>query len=189
MDYVISKILRYMELEEEWSELEKMKMQLGLQVLCHNFFMVSCILLLAKLLGIFTDAGVLLMAYGLLKLTAGGIHFSKSLFCLFGTGIFIVGGVIVARHMNLSFFQITLIYGICMLILWLIGPQGTENNPILPRYYHTLKCKTIIIASSYYIISLYSYMKKNGIVVNLLLVAIVFETVTILPNKVRSRFK
>ena len=88
MELLADKIVTYIVTENsEWTELELMKMKLGVQVLFHN------ILMFAKILGIFKNSAVLFATFGILKMTAGGVHFQKSYQCLFSTGLFIFSGV------------------------------------------------------------------------------------------------
>lgn len=186
MNLVVERTMNHMKLRKEnWSQLEVMKMQLGFQVLFHNFFMITCILILAKVLGIFSDSVILLISYGMLKLTAGGIHFEKSSICLMSTSAFIIFGVVISRHLEISFCAVLLIYVVCMIVLWIIGPQGTENNPISKNNYDKLRRKTVIISSIYVLITIYIFAVKNEIPY-LLLVAIVFETISLLPNKIKN---
>ena len=134
MNLIVHKIMRYME-SEEWQEIDMMKMKLGFQVLIHDFLMIGFILGLAKYLGMFTDSLVFFLGFGLLKLTAGGIHFKTSLLCLLSTSTFIITGVVIANHINLSLYGILCIFLICMMILWIVAPQGTKNNPICEKDY------------------------------------------------------
>lgn len=187
MNVVVNKMLKHMALEGgEWSEIEWMKMRLGFQVLIHNIIMIGSILLLAELNGIFIDSVILLISYGLLKLTAGGIHFEKSLICLLSTSAFVISGVTITKYIRISIYGVLLIYVLCMFILWLIGPQGTENNPISPQYYYKLRRDTMIITSVYLLITIYKFVVGQKIPY-LLLVAVVFETTSLLPNKIKSR--
>lgn len=182
MNFMVETILKHMELEnEKWSEMERLKMKLGFQVFFHNILMISCILLIAKTLGIYMDSVILLTGYGLLKLNAGGIHFEKSWACLLSTCAFVIGGVIISRHLKICFYCVLFIYILCMAILWIVGPQGTKNNPISYKYYNKLRRKTIVISGLYFIITIYRFLIEKKMTY-LLLVAIVFETISMLPN-------
>ena len=116
-------------------------MSLGLQVIIHNIVMIGTILLVSKIVrNLFGKPLSFLTAYGALKMTAGGVHFIKSLACLVGTGDFcVVAGVLVSRQLNMELFHIVLIYLVCLIILAKIGPQGTENNPISEENYEKLR--------------------------------------------------
>lgn len=179
---MVETIMKHMELEnEKWSEIERSEMKLGFQVLLHNILMIGFILLLAKILGIYMDSVILLTGYGLLKLNAGGIHLEKSWACLLCTCAFVIGGVIISRYLEIPFYCVLLIYILCMALLWIIGPQGTKNNPISKKNYNKLRRKTMIISALYFLITIYRFLIKEEMTY-LLLVAIVFETISILPN-------
>lgn len=185
MNLIVNKVLQYMK-PEEWSEVEMMKMKLGLQVLIHDLVMVGFILALAGYLEIFTEAVILFAGYGLLKVTAGGIHFKKSWLCLLSTSTFIVMGTFIAEHIELAFYQILCMYLVCMAVLWIVAPQGTQNNPISPGKYDRLKRDTMIISYIYLLITIYEYMTEVKISY-FLLVAIVFETISLLPGRLLGR--
>lgn len=176
-----------MQLDEgKWSQMQLMKMRLGFEVLFHNIFMISFVLATAAVCGIFFDALILLFSYGLLKLTVGGIHFKKSSVCLISTSAFVIFGTSISRIMKISMYTVLLIYIICLIFIWLIGPQGTKNNPISPRHYNRLKWKAVMIVSAYLLITIYKFMTENRIPY-LLLVAVTFETISILPNIIKNR--
>lgn len=188
MEFLVSKLMKCMETEEnDWTELERLKMQLGFQVLLHNLFMIGIILIVAKMLGIFTEAVALFIGYGLLKITAGGIHFQKSCACLLSTGVFVIGSVYLLRNIKLSFPVVLLIYLICVVVLWIVGPQGTENNPISEDNFYKLRYRTMLIAGSYLLITIFMFAAGKRLPY-FLLVATVFETISILPEKMKNRY-
>ena len=189
MELVINKIFEFMEKKDgNWSEIEKMKMRLGFQILFHNFFMVSIIIMVAQFCGIVEESVILLIGYGALKLKAGGEHLKKSLSCLLATSIFIIIVVKISTCLNFTIWEMSLLYIICAFILWIIGPQGTDNNPILNKNYNKLRVRTVIILGIYLLITLYVYSTKKYLS-NLLLVATIFETASILPNVYRNANK
>lgn len=183
MNFISEKILRFLG-GDSLSPIEQMKLKLGIQVLCHNILMISVILSAALFFGMFKDALILFFCYGILKMHAGGIHFKKSWQCLSGTSAFIFGGVVLARHLTVSSACSVLLYLVCILILWYVGPQGTSNNPISESNYPVLQKRTLLI------VMLYLFITASGFVSSttacLLLIAVVFETLSILPAKFRK---
>ena len=104
METITNKIIGYLDSDENiWDDVDRARMALGLQVLIHNFIMISVILIIAQMVGILGEAVILLVAYGLLKITAGGIHFKKSVTCLLGTGVFVIAGVLASRQLIFLF--------------------------------------------------------------------------------------
>lgn len=189
MNLLINKIIKHLENKEsKWSEIEILKMQLGFQILIHNFFMICFIIILSAVLQMLLESMILLISYGVLKVNAGGIHFKKSSLCLLSTCIFVICGVVTSRHIYFPFYLVLFIYISCIITLWIIGPQGTKNNPILPHNYCKMKRNTIFLSFSYFIITIYTFITTDE-VPYLLFIAIVFETVSLLPNKLKSKLK
>ncbi len=189
METITNKIIGYLDSDENiWDDVDRARMALGLQVLIHNFIMISVILIIAQMVGIPGEAVILLVAYGLLKITAGGIHFKKSATCLLGTGVFVIAGVLASRQLNISLSYMIFIYLICMFIFAIVGPQGTKNNPVSVENYKRLKKITVYIVFSYLLITIFMtvYFACKPY---LLFVAVVFETVSVLPPYVKKRMQ
>lgn len=114
---------------------------------------------------------------------SGGIHFHKSWQCLTVTTSFIIGGVLLAQHMTLQLKWIIFLYILSILLLWIIGPQGTRNNPITEYHYPILYCRSLCIVIFYALLTLSGMLNQNTI--NLLLLAVLFGIFSIIPNKIR----
>ena len=52
MEKVVNRMVEYMVADGEWSELDRMKMRLGFQVLSHNVWMTEVILSIAGFRGV-----------------------------------------------------------------------------------------------------------------------------------------
>lgn len=187
METVANRIVEYLDKDETiWNDVDRMHMVLGLEVLFHNITMIGTILVAAQFFGIFLDTVILLTAYGALKMSAGGIHFKKSAACLIGTGIFVGAGVTYSGYINIELFPVVLIYLICLVILTLVGPQGTKNNPISEKNFEKLRKRTIYFVLLYLTITVV-LAKCIGVIPYLLFVAVVFETLSILPSYIKNR--
>lgn len=187
METIANRIANYLDTEKTiWSDIDRMRMVLGIQVLLHNIIMISTILFVAKITGIFWEAVILLTTYGMLKMTAGGVHFKKSSACLLGTGIFVEAGVMISRHLNLNLMHIILVYAACLIVLIIIGPQGTKNNPILEENYEKLRKKTVCIVMVYLIVTILMAICFKC-VPYLLFIAVAFETLSLLPSYIKKR--
>ena len=184
MEFITEKLLNILACAET-TQLERMKLKLGLQVLCHNIWMTCVILILAGYLRLFQESFILFISYGILKIHVGGIHFHKSWQCLTVTTSFIIGGVLLAQHMTLQLKWIIFLYILSILLLWIIGPQGTRNNPITEYHYPILYCRSLCIVIFYALLTLSGMLNQNTI--NLLLLAVLFGIFSIIPNKIQNR--
>lgn len=189
MEKIANRIVSYLDTDQAaWNEIERMQMILGLQVLIHNIVMTGTILFLALLTGMLWEAAILLTAYGALKMTVGGVHFKTSCACLTATTAFVMTGVLVSRRLDIGFMSIAAItYAACFITLMLIGPQGTENNPISEENFEILRKKAAWIILIYLIITFFMFSENLKNVPCLLLIAVVFETLSVLPSYIKNR--
>ena len=186
METIANRIANYLDADRTiWSDIDRMRMVLGIQVLLHNIIMVGTILFAAKITGTFWETVILLTAYGVLKMEAGGVHFKKSSACLLGTGIFVEAGVVISRQLNLNLIHIALVYAVCLIVLAIIGPQGTENNPISEKNYEKLRKRTVCIVTTYLIVTIFMAICFKC-VPYLLFVAVIFETLSLLPSYIKN---
>lgn len=180
MEKVVNRMVEYMVADGEWSELDRMKMRLGFQVLSHNVWMTAVILSVAGFMGVLKEAVVLYLAFGMLKMNMGGLHFQTSLACLSSTGAFVIGGSFLSRHMVIPFGIVVGLYIVCIVVFALLGPQGTKNNPLSEEGYVKARRNVMVLSIGYFFITVVSYVAA-GKIPYLLLIAIVFELVTLLP--------
>ncbi len=183
METIANRIVDYLDTDKIlWNDMERMQMVLGLQVLIHNIIMTGTILFSAALMDMFWEAVILFAAYGILKMTVGGVHFQTSSACLIGTGTFIIAGVMLSRRMDMSLMSIFMSYSACFIALMIIGPQGTENNPIAEENYEKLRNKAAFIIFTYLIITFFLFLADLKNIPYLLLIAVLFETLSIVPS-------
>ena len=68
MEKIANQIIKYLDDDRtSWDDLDRMRMNLGIQVLMHNIIMIGTILLIAHISGILWEAMFLLFLYGTLK--------------------------------------------------------------------------------------------------------------------------
>lgn len=188
METIANKIVDYLDTDKMiWNDIERMQMVLGFQVLIHNIIMTGTILISAALMNMFWESAILLATYGILKMTVGGVHFQTSFACLVGTEAFVMTGVMISRRIDISFMSILMIYVACFIVLMIIGPQGTKNNPISEENYENLRKKAAFIIFIYLIITFFLFTLDLKNVPYLLLIAVFFETLSILPSFIKNR--
>lgn len=188
MEATANKIVHYLDPDQAiWNEIERMQMVLGLQVLIHNIVMTGTILFTAAFIGMIREASILLMAYGALKMTVGGVHFKTSCACLIGTETFVTVGVLLSRRLDISIMGILMIYAACVIVLMAIGPQGTKNNSITEENYEKLRKKATRIIIIYLVITFIMFQQNSKCVPYLLLIAVFFETLSIVPSFILNK--
>ena len=178
---MIEKILNILETTDT-TQLEHMKLKLGIQVLCHNIWMTFIILFMSWHLGLFQESLILFLSYGILKIHVGGVHFHKSWQCLTATTSFIIGGVLLAHNMTLPLEWIVILYVFSILVLWSIGPQGTWNNPISDSNYPRLRRRSLYIVLFYFGLTVSGVLDQNTMY--LLLIAVLLGTFSVVLCKI-----
>lgn len=187
MEKVAEKIVNCLDKEHTmWDDVDRMRMMLGIEIFLHNILMIGSILIFSRCLNIFWEACVLLAGYGVLKIKAGGIHMKSSLGCMIATGTFILAGVFVARRLEFDMSIIAIIYVICLIILMVLGPQGTINHPILYDRQKKLKIQICFIVCGYLGCSFFTY-RAIPLISYILVVALIFETISIIPLHIKNR--
>ena len=180
---MIEKILNILETADT-TQLEHMKLKLGVQVLCHNIWMTSIILFMSWHLGLFQESLILFLSYGILKINVGGVHFNKSWQCLTVTTSFIIGGVLLAHNMALQWGWIVVLYVFSILVLWIVGPQGTQNNPISDKNYPILRRRSLYIVLFYFGLTVSGVLDQNTMY--LLLIAVLLGTYSVISCKIQN---
>ncbi len=187
MKIIVNIIVKYLDKDKIiWNDIDRLRMALGLEILIYNIIMIWTILLMAWITKIFLKSIILLSTYGALKMSAGGVHFKKSYACLFGTGIFVWTGVWISDQLNIKLSFTTLIYLVCLIVLIMIGPQGTKNNPISKEHYDKLRKRTVFLVLLY-LFATFFWKNSMGEIPYLLFIAVVFETLSLIPSYLKNR--
>lgn len=116
--------------------------------------------------------------YGLLRLTAFGLHAKKSWHCwvlsltLFSIIPYLIKVLIINKFITL------IIFIICTILFSIYAPADTEKRPLIHKKKRIIyKILTITISIIYFIITNYS----TYIIVNSLIFAVIMQTLMILP--------
>jgi len=183
MEAVAKKIVMGLTKNTDRSEIQIMKMQLGVEVFLHDFLMISSILIVAFIFGMFRDACIMFIAFGIFRVLAGGIHVDNSLGCLLSTGVVIIGGVKITEIVKFDRWILILLYIVLIILTALWAPRGTENNPFSVEDSKKMKRYSIILVAVYAVISYFSKGNLRG----LLTMATIFEVLTLIPIRHRKK--
>ncbi len=178
LDYIVNKTSHKMASYLKWNELELAKFYLGMKVLIHDVVMIIGIALLSYKIGTFEESCIIFIAFGFLRLKAGGYHCKESWQCFFCTSFIVIGGALFARHMHgINVGKVIITYLVLCVIASLIAPQGTKIRPIALDIKKKMKWETEIILIGY----MFASVLLGETIGNLLLIAAVFEIVSLIP--------
>lgn len=161
------------------SEYDLEKIYYGIQVIIINLFKLVILLTTAYFLGIFKYTFIAFMVFATLRCFASGVHANSSLQCILCNYILFLGNVYLSINISYSLLVGTIVFTMSFISMLLYAPADTEDRPIISKKLRKgLKFKSIIVIVIFYAISL---LIENGIYSNLILFAILEESLIITP--------
>lgn len=158
-------------------QLEEIKYGLESIYLLITKFVV--IITISAVLGIFKEAIILLILFNILRVFAFGIHASKSIYCWISSIISFICIPLICKNFVFSnlFFIITSV--ICLIDFILYAPADTVKRPLINENKRKMyKIISIIFVLIYIILT---FTIQNILFKNLLIFALILETILILP--------
>ena len=127
---------------------------------------------MAYFLGIFKEAIILLLFFNLLRMTAFGLHASKSWMCWISSSIVFIGCPLLCIHLVLPLWSLVTIAGICFVNLVLYAPADTVKRPLVNKKKRTIyKIVTLVTACIYFLLLFFieSQFLKNTLVCSMII--------------------
>ena len=151
----------------------------GLEATYLSLTKTFVILLSTIILGIFKEAILLLLFFNGLRLTAFGIHASKSWMCWISSSLLFIGFPYLCIYLDIPNIIHYIILSLSMICFILYAPADTKKRPLV-RKNRRIKFKifTIIIALIYIFIFLYT---DSALIRNIISSSMLIESVLIHP--------
>ncbi|WP_073150466.1 accessory gene regulator ArgB-like protein [Paramaledivibacter caminithermalis] len=177
----------------------------GLQLFIVSIFKGIGIFAIAYGLGRIKEAAIFIIAFGILRINAGGYHFSTYFRCFIVTILtmttfrcFIVTILTMTISIILAIFItpyntfITIpILAISILLVLQYAPVDTPNKPLSNKEYRIYRKRSIvtILLESLIILAVYILKKELSIYCNIATIAILNESLTLMPLVSKSAGK
>ena len=175
LNYSINEILKKKELSEE--EIEEYRYNL------EGFYLkISKLLIMIQLsiiFNVFFEMILFIIIFNFIREPAHGLHASKSYICLITSSITFIGIPYISKIIELNLYTRIIISVIGFILIVVFAPADTEKAPII-RKEKRLKLKIISIVNTAIMIAL-SFTIHNSIISNLILAAIIIESILINP--------
>ena len=175
LNYSINEILKKKELSEE--EIEEYRYNL------EGFYLTISKLLimipLSIIFNVFFEMILFIIIFNFIREPAHGLHASKSYICLITSSITFIGIPYISKIIELNLYTRIIISVIGFILIVVFAPADTEKAPII-RKEKRLKLKIISIVNTAIMIAL-SFTIHNSIISNLILAAIIIESILINP--------
>lgn len=151
----------------------------GLENLYLSFTKLLLIFMIAFIIGIIKEYLIFLLSYNFIRLFAFGMHASKSSICSMISLIIFIAAPILATILELPFLLKIGLSLFCLSSIILYAPADTHKRPLINKLKRNkFKWLSIIVTVTYIIISLSTL---NHFLANILLLALLTETLLILP--------
>lgn len=177
-DFLTNRIRKEMpEIDDEKAEV----INYGLQNIIGEIPKIFLVLAIAYVLGIFKGALFTFLALFIYKGASGGVHLKTHLGCIIMTTAFYCIIPFVSKlfviPQTIKYFVVLAVWIFGMIMIKLYAPADTENVPILSK--KDRRKKQIVSYITFTIGLIMSLIIKNEIASNILILANLFQTITI----------
>ena len=178
-NYLINKIMKSIEEKEDYSKQKLAEIKYGLESLYITITKTIVIFTLAYFLNILHELLLIILFYGLLRITAFGLHSKKSWQCWLSSLIVFILLPYVVKIITVSI-PLRIILSITSIVfLAIFAPADTEKRPLINKRKRTIyKIITIITSIG---ITAYSFITTNILVQNAILISLILECSMISP--------
>ena len=171
------------QIKNNFPEIDEQKAEIinfGIQSIISEISKTIIILTVAYFLGVLNLILTAIVVFGMYRTFAGGFHAKSNLACLLTNSMLFFSIVYLSVFLEyyLEFIYI-MIYLFNCYVIYFYAPADVEQKPILSKKLRKkLKIKSFVVMSLIFILSLIIY---NRILTNILILATLFESITLLP--------
>lgn len=151
----------------------------GLEGIYLSVTKIIVIFTVSLILNILKETLILLFLFNVLRMTAFGLHASKSWMCWISSSIAFIGGPLLCNYIHIPFIVLVSLAGFCLLNFILYAPADTIKRPIIKKKKRLfLKFTTLVSATIYFILL---FIIKNMFLQNALVYVMIIQTLLIHP--------
>ena len=151
----------------------------GLEATYLSLTKTFVILLVCLILGILKESLILLVLFNFLRLTAFGIHATKSWMCWISSSITFIGLPFLCKTIVLPDYILIIIGFICLLCFFLYAPADTKKRPLIHAKRRLVYKIITLVVGLIYVVLL--FIINNSFLHNVLVCAMLIESVLIHP--------
>lgn len=121
------------------TEEDCIKMEYILEVILDQVTILFVVFILCALSGYLKESLICFAGCMALRLFAGGFHMKTRLACSLATSSIVIGGGIFTHYVKMPLAACVFLLLADLVLTGLFAPQGTENNPVNPKYLNARK--------------------------------------------------
>ena len=155
------------------------EIEYGLVSIYLSLTKIIFILIVSFFLGIFKETMIFMIFFNVIRLSAFGLHATKSWICWITSTIAFIIIPLVSKHIVLNLFLVQIICLINVLLIFKNSPADTKKKPIVNRkrrkIYNTISTFTAVIYS------ICAITINNSLITNFLVFSLILENILISP--------
>lgn len=172
---MMNKISRY----GNYDEIKLKEIKYGLSSLYLNVTKIIVIFTLSYLLGNLKTLLILMGSYGILRLSAFGVHAKKSIHCWIASLLIFILIPILCEIIIFNMYIKILICLTSIILLFIYAPADTEKRPLIHKKRRIIYKYATLITSIIYTALI--FVIKNNIITNCLLFSLIISSTVVLP--------
>ncbi len=178
-EIIINKAMNHIKKKGNYSEEKLAEIKYGLSTLYINITKTIVIFTLDYFLGIIKELLLILLFYGLLRLTGFGLHAKKSWQCWIGSLFTFLLLPFLVKALTINIYIRIIISILSIIFIAIYAPADTEKRPLIRknrRILYKLICTVTAI-----ILTIYSFHTEDILIQNSILFSLMLECIMISP--------
>ena len=178
-NFVINNSMNIIKNNQNYNNEQQEEIKYGLEAIYLLITKFIIIFSIALLLGLFKESLLFFLFFNILRITAFGIHASKSIYCWISSIISFLALPYISKILILPniFFIITTIT--CNILFIIYAPADTIKRPLINTKKRRIY-KVVTIISSL-ILTIIIFIIQNNTIKNLIIFAMILQVILILP--------
>lgn len=178
-NFVVNSSINLIKDLDKYDKIQLEKIKYGIESIYLTITKFVIITLISLLLGLQKEMLLLLILFNILRITAFGLHASKSIYCWISSSIAFIGIPFICKNIIFSNITYIVLPIICLLCFILYAPADTIKRPLINQKKRKIyKFFSITLCIIYLIMII---ILKNILFKNLLMFSLILESILILP--------
>ncbi len=177
-EIIVNKIMSNIAKYNNYDDIKLKEIKYGIESIYLTITKTIIVIIISLFIQTTKELLLFMLFYGILRLTAFGLHAKKAWHCWIMTLILFTLIPYLIKTININLLVYNILFIICFILFILYAPADTEKRPLINKKKRIVyKVLTITISIIYYILSYCS----NNTIHNTLLFACIMQTLMILP--------
>lgn len=178
-NFVVNSSMNLIKDLNKYDKIQLEEIKYGIESIYLTITKFVIITLISLLLGLQKEMLLLLILFNILRITAFGLHASKSIYCWISSSIAFIGIPFICKNITFSNIIYIILPIICLLCFILYAPADTVKRPLINQKKRKIyKFFSITLCIIYLIMII---ILKNILFKNLLMFSLILESILILP--------